>query len=217
MTQAILFDFDGVVVQSELLHRETFLEVLRPLGIDVSKERWYNDFAGTGSRNIFSVLIKEAKLDIDVHEIVEHRKKIYAKRVINGDLKLTDGIKQFLESIRKKGIKTAVVSGGHRPNVEIALKKLSIDHLFDLVIGAEDVSNRKPDPECYLKAAKILRVEPEQCIVVEDSPAGSEAAKSANMKLVLVESPASKGLKGYVAIISKFSEFPLELIDYDNT
>lgn len=217
MIKAILFDFDGVIVHSEMLHMETFLEILKPFGVSVSRKRWYDDFAGTGSRHIFSVLMSEYRINADLNELLEQRKTLYAKRVLEGRLRKTPGIIRFLKAMRKKGIKTAVVSGGHKQNITIVLKTLGMEDLFDLIIGAEDTSRRKPDPECYLNAAKALGVKPNECIGVEDSPAGSEAVKRAGMKLVLVKSPASRDLKGYVAIISKFSEFPLELINDDNT
>ncbi len=212
MMRAILFDFDGVVVQSERLHRKTFLEVLNPMGIDVSLERWFAEFAGTGSRNIFTVLLREAGSDVDVDEYVEIRKKAYGKAVENGELELTDGVREFLETVRGKGIKTAVVSGGHASNIRIVLKKMELEDQFDLVIGAEDVSNRKPHPEAYLKAASMLGAKPEECVGVEDSESGSKAVLKAGMKLVVVRSPAARNLNGYYAIINSFSEFPPELI-----
>lgn len=212
MIRAILFDFDGVVAKSEELHRQTFLEILGPMGIHVSRERWYREFAGTGSRHIITVLLKEAGSGACVDEYVETRKKLYAAHVGRGELKPVPGIKKFLLLARKRGLKTAVVSGGHRSNVELAIRVLGLENLFDIVIGGEDVKGRKPDPECYLMAASMLGVEPRECIGVEDSPAGSEAVRRSGMRLVVVRSPAAKDLKGYDAIIDSFSEFPLELI-----
>src|SRR5271157_5219902 len=117
MLEAVLFDFDGVVVQSERLHMRTFLELLAPYGVTVDEKRWYREFAGTGSRHIFEVLVKENGIPEDVDRLVERRKRIYEERVRAGELKETPGIRQFLEYLRSKKMKIAIVSGSHSSNV----------------------------------------------------------------------------------------------------
>jgi HAD superfamily hydrolase (TIGR01509 family) len=215
MIKAVLFDFDGVVVQSERLHMESFMELLSPFGVDVSEDRWYREFAGTGSRSIIERLAKEHHIKADISELVERRKKLYEARVEKGELRETHGVKSFLETIRKKHIKTAIVSGSHRSNVALAVSLLGMEDLFDLVVSGDDLDVRKPDPGPFLHAAKKLGMKPGECLVIEDSYAGCEAARRAGMRLVVVRSPASKGLYGFDAIINDFSEFPLEMFEHD--
>lgn len=210
--KAVLFDFDGVVVQSEPLHRKTFLDVLRPFGIDVSEERWFREFAGTGSKNIITVLAGEAGINRDIEELVEIRKKVYAEHVKKGELQKTGGVEEFLKKLEDADIERAVVSGGHEDNIKLALEILGLEKYFQMVIGAGSVSKRKPDPECYLTAAERFKLNPKECMVIEDSIAGSEAAKRAGMKLVVVKSPVSERITGYDAIITDFKEFPEELL-----
>ncbi|NYZ74352.1 HAD family phosphatase [Candidatus Micrarchaeota archaeon] len=212
MIKAVLFDFDGVVVQSERLHMDSFMELLAPFGVKVSEERWYREFAGTGSRSIIKRLAKEYGIREDIGRLVEKRKKLYEDRVRNGELRETRGVKPFLNALRKRGIKAAIVSGSHSSNVSLAISTLGLDGLFDLVVSGDDVDARKPDPGPFLHAAEKLGVKPSECLVIEDSYAGCEAARRARMRLVVVRSPASKGLYGYDAIIDDFSEFPLEMI-----
>jgi HAD superfamily hydrolase (TIGR01509 family) len=215
MIRGVLFDFDGVVVQSEGLHRETFLELLSPYGISVSEERWYREFAGTGSRHIFEVLTMENGIKADVDSLVERRKKIYEERVRGGALKETPGVRQFIVLLRKKGIKTAIVSGSHSTNVAAALEVFHLKGLFDVIVSGDDLKERKPSPVPFRHAAKLLGLTREECLVIEDSVSGCASARAAGMHLVVVRSPASKDLYGYDAIIDDFSEFPLGMFDHD--
>jgi len=212
MIKAVLFDFDGVVVQSESLHMKTFMELLAPYGVSVSLEQWYKEFAGTGSRSIFERLVKEYRIDASVDELVERRKKLYEGYVRKGALKKTAGIKEFLALLQKKGIRRAVVSGSHRTNVQTALDVFGMGGLFDLIVSGDELDKRKPDPGPFLYAAKKLGLAPAECLAIEDSFAGCESARRAGMRLVVVRSPASKGLYDYDAIIDDFSEFPLEML-----
>ena len=203
IVKTVLFDFDGVVVDSEPLHYRTFMEILGPLGISVDLQRWYRDFAGTGSRRIIEVLIREYELKEDIGILVQKRKTLYEQLVRKGELRETDGIREFLGLLEKKGIKKAIVSGSHRTNVDAALEVLHLTG-FDLIVSGDEMKKMKPDPDPFLLAAQRLGVPPASCIVFEDSVAGSIAAKRAGMKLVVVESPALPNIKEYDLLIRDF-------------
>ena len=212
MIRAVLFDFDGVVVQSEALHMKTFLELLAPHGVKVSEKRWYREFAGTGSRHIFEVLVRENGIPEDVGALVERRKKLYEGYVRGGALKETPGVRGFLSELRKRNIACAIVSGSHRTNVKLALSLLKLEQYFSLIVSGDDLEKRKPDPEPFLHAARRLHVPLSECLVIEDSLPGCEAAKRAGMRFVAMKSPASEALNGYDAMINDFTEFPLEML-----
>jgi len=185
MIKGILFDFDGVLVRSEPLHMKTFLEMLEPYGVQVPETRWYREFAGTGSKHIFTVLVKEFDLDLDVDELVQRRKGLYESRVRAGRLEAMAGAQAFLLETRRMGLKTAIVSGSHSTNVKAALEVLGLGPV-DVIVSGDDLQKRKPDPAPFLKAAEMLELEPEGCLVFEDSVSGCEAARRAGMKLVFV-------------------------------
>ena len=189
--RAVLFDFDGVIVQSELVHKKTFLELLSRYGIEISNRRWYREFAGTGSRHIFKVLVRENGINENVDELVERRKKIYEARVRAGEVKETKGARELLLALQKKGIKCAIVSGSHRSNVELTLSVLGLGEFFDLIVSGDDLKQRKPDPGPFLHAAKKLGFRPDECIVIEDSYPGCEAGKRAGMKVVWIRPQAN--------------------------
>lgn len=210
MIKAVLFDFDGVIVQSEELHKKTFIELLSKHGVEVSKERWYREFAGTGSRRIFQVLAKEHNIEADIDALVETRRKNFIDHAKKGELKEVPGLRPFLEYLKENNIKTAIVSGGHRSYIEVLLDMLGINE-FNFIVSADEIKARKPDPEPFLLAARELGITPETCLVIEDSYSGCEAARRAGMKLAWVrpddsmESPEcdleirdflDKGLKG---------------------
>ena len=207
--KGVLFDFDGVVVQSEKLHRRTFLELLKPYGVKVSEERWYNEFAGTGSRHIFEVLVKEHGLQEKVDDLVAKRKKNYENAVRCGRLKKTPGIEKFLRKLKDKKIKTAIVSGSHRTNVQAALEIFGLAKYFDIIISGDELEKRKPDPEPYLHAARKLGLMPKECIAIEDSFSGAKSATAAGMQLIIVKSPAKIPTKKGIVVIKDFRDFDL--------
>jgi len=183
MIKAVLFDFDGVIVHSEELHMRTFIELLSDYGVEVSRERWYREFAGTGSRRIFQALAEEHSIDADIDALVEARRRNFIDRA--KELKETLGLKDFLGYLKKNGIKTAIVSGGHRSYITVLLDMLGINS-FDFIVSADEIKARKPDPEPFLLAARTLGIAPEDCLVIEDSYSGCEAARRAGMKLAWV-------------------------------
>lgn len=211
MIRAVLFDFDGVVVQSEPLHLRSFRELLAPFGVQISEERWYREFTGIGSTAILTALFRDFGIQEDVKTWVEKRKAHYQKLVQQGKLKTIPGARSFLRLLKKKGIRTAIVSGGHSTNIQLVLEKLKLSPFFDTIVSLEDVQNRKPHPEGFLLAAQRLGVKPDECIAIEDSPNGISAAHAAKMKVVCVRSPAPIDLNKCDFVIGDYTEFPRDL------
>jgi len=183
MIRAILFDFDGVIVQTEPLHKRTFIELLEPFGVEISDERWYQEFAGTGSRKIFRALLDEHGANTDITELVNKRRDMFIDYVKQGKTEPTEGLLSFLEHIRAKNLRSAIVSGGHRSYIELLIKMLKIEKFFEYIVAAEDIPERKPDPTPFLLAAKEVGIKPKECLVIEDSYSGCKAGKAAGMKV----------------------------------
>jgi HAD superfamily hydrolase (TIGR01509 family) len=216
MIKAVLFDFDGVVVDSEPVHYKTFMQFTKPLGIEVDEKRWYSEFAGTGSKNIFTVLLGEAGITDEktIDEYVDKRKRVYGELIKKGEVKMKEGIENFLKLLRRNGIKTGIVSGGHKENIFTALSVLGLEKYFDMVVGSRDYKRRKPHPDAFTTAAENLGVNPEECLAIEDSVSGFRAARDAGMKIIIVESPAIESInKSEIeAVVKDFTEFPLEIL-----
>jgi beta-phosphoglucomutase len=181
MIRAVLFDFDGVIVKSEDVHRRTFIDLM---AMEIPPERWFREFAGTGSRKIFKKLLDEKGEEKDVNGLVEERRGMFEGHVEAGKIPEMPGLSQFLDLLDAAGIKSAIVSGGHRGYIERLIGMLGITDRFEYVVSADDIPYRKPDPEPFLLAARELGVRPDECLVVEDSYSGCQAARAAGMKLV---------------------------------
>ena len=191
MVRAALFDFDGVIVRSEPLHKKTFLELLSPYGVEVSDGRWYKEFAGTGSRRIFKALAREHGISPDIDELVSRRRALFVEHARRGELEVMPGLMGLLDALKGRGIRMAIVSGGHRDYIEVLLDMLGIRGYFGAVISAEDLEERKPDPGPFLMGAERLGISPEECLVIEDSFSGCAAARAGGMKLIWVRPDAS--------------------------
>jgi HAD superfamily hydrolase (TIGR01509 family) len=214
MDRGILFDFDGVIVQSELVHHKSFMELFEKEGIYIDYQEWYKSYAGTGSRSILERIKKDNKLDYDVSEYVLKRKKIYEKCLEKGDLKTTPGIEEFLKILQEKNIPKAIVSGSHRSNVLLGLKVTKMEKYFQVIVSGDDLEKKKPDPEPFLFAARKLGINPQKSVVIEDSVSGAISARGGSFKLVIVKSPALLEIGKYDLLIENFlDESPNRIIN----
>lgn len=181
--KAVLFDVDGVVVASELLHLLTFNELLRPLGIQISENDWKARFVGAGSVAIMTTLFKEHNISDNPRPWVDKRRNLFSQHVAKGDLQPVPGFRTFYNSVLEANLPIAFVSTGHPKSLNATLKSLKFKIKHPVIDGTK-VKQLKPHPEAYLLAAQILSKPPSQCLVFEDSPIGVKAAKSAEMTCV---------------------------------
>ncbi len=210
--EAVLFDIDGVVVESELLHLQTFNEILKPFGIHISEEEWKTRFLGAGSDAIMNSLFQEKGIHDDPDPLIKQRRFLYRERVENGELQPVPGFITFYESVYMAKIPIAFVSTGHPVSLNAALKHLGLLGKHP-VIDVTRVTKIKPDPEPYLLGAETLAVSPEHCLVFEDSPKGVTAAKSANMTCVaLTTTNPAEDLAHADLVISNFQGFTIHSI-----
>jgi HAD superfamily hydrolase (TIGR01509 family) len=122
------------------------------------------------------------------------------------------GIRSFLVRLRERGIKTAIVSGSHRSNVELTLSIFDLNRFFDIVVSGDDIKLRKPDPGPFLYAADKLGLDSSECLAIEDSVSGCESARRAGMKLVVIKSPALQSVGKYDLLVKDFSSKNMEKI-----
>ncbi len=182
MIKAIIFDLDGTVTNSELLHRQAFNILLKKYNLSITKKQWQTIFVGAGSRFIAQWHIRKYNLPEDLDDLVDRRRRKYQELLKKHPLKPVAGFMKFYTALRKQGYKVAIASSGHRSNVLASLRAIGLSGIP--VIGIEQVHFRKPNPEIFLKTAKMLRVRPSECVVFEDSVPGITAAKRAKMKVV---------------------------------
>jgi HAD superfamily hydrolase (TIGR01509 family) len=210
--EAVLFDVDGVAVESELLHLQSFNETLEPLGIHISDVEWKTRFLGAGSEAIMSTLFRENNISDDPKLWINQSRILYQQHVAKGELQTIPGFLEFYESVQQANLLVAFVSTGHPISLNAALKHLGLLGKHT-VIDVTQVTRIKPNPEAYLLGAKILAVNPEQCLVFEDSPRGVTAAKSANMTCVaLTTTNPAKDLRHADLIIPNFCDLTIQTL-----
>jgi beta-phosphoglucomutase len=204
VVEALLFDIDGVVVDSELLHCSTFNEVLAPFGITISEAEWRRRFVGKGSGFIMRTLFAEHGIREDPVAWADRRRELYAKRIVEEALHPIPGFLDLYASIRETTLKIAFVTSASPVTVGPTLRMLGLEGRHP-VIDATQVHAPKPDPESYLLAARTVHVIPARCVVFEDSPTGVAAAKHARMKCVaLTTTNPAEDLRGADLILPDF-------------
>ncbi|MDD5022908.1 MAG: HAD family phosphatase [Candidatus ainarchaeum sp.] len=214
MVKGILFDFDGVIADTEPLHYRTFNETLKELGIKIMEDEW-KKFEGTGSDHIMKTLFNDNKIEHNTEEWIKKRRDRFWDHIKNNEIPLKKGLLEFLNLLDNKGIKKAVCSGSRTDSIEYILEKNNIRKYFQAVCGIDQVKNRKPDPEVFLLGAKKIGVDISNCIIIEDSIVGVQAARKTSAKCVFFSEKKEKEseLKGCSAIIRDYSEFPLNLLE----
>jgi beta-phosphoglucomutase family hydrolase len=179
---AILWDLDGVIVNSMEYHYEAYREVLAPRGKDLSREEYLQNLIGLRNYVILRRVLG-ALSDSEVRDLAEQKEEAFRRRV-KGNVKALPGAEQLARRAKEAGLKQAIVSSTPCANIEVMLKSLGLWELFEVIVGEEDATRGKPDPEGFLIAAERLEVPPEQCVVIEDAPEGIAAGKAGGMRCI---------------------------------
>jgi len=198
--KAVIFDLDGVIVDSEMVHPRTFERALDKYGVKIDNAHWKRVYTGIGSYAIFEDLVKKYKIKEDARELVKKRNDIYMKEIRKNKLPVTEGFAEVHKLLAQSGVKEIVASGGHINHVEESLRSSGLKNMPFVAI--EQVRRGKPAPEIFLRAAKRLRVKPSECIVFEDALSGVEAAAAAGMPCVALSTTMpEKELRGKATLI----------------
>jgi len=189
MIRAVLFDLDGVVVDTIHYHYLAWDHMFRELGGSVSKESVLLH-EGRASREILPLFLREAGVELDEERHAEfiERKREYYRSIVK--IKYFPDIFSTIGTLKSRGFRTALVTASARGNMEKSLDE-SMREYFDFIITGDEVRRAKPAPEPYLAAAERLHVPPPQCLVVENAPLGILSALNAGMTCVAVETTLS--------------------------
>ncbi len=182
---AALFDLDGTLQDSEIHWIYATRDFIRDNGLDISDDEAVKLVYGRSSTEIYEDIAALPPFrDRTVEELADAIRGYYGYRLETEDIAYPSSV--ALLKAMAKDMPVAIVSGSPRSDVIAAAKRLGVADDLSLILGAEDASRGKPDPECFLKAAEILKVDPEKCIVLEDSNAGVRAAKAGGMYCVAI-------------------------------
>jgi len=181
--KGILFDFDGVVVDSMHQHYDAWSNAFKEKGVSFTKEEFFQ-LEGQGLNRIAHMIGEEHDLvEQDLLDVVEAKARFYYKSI---KVQFYDYFLQMLNNLKAKDVPMAVVTGGNRKRVEDTIDK-HLNGYFNALVTIDDVSHGKPHPEPFLKGAGKLNLLPEECIVVENAPLGIKAAKAAGTTVIAVK------------------------------
>jgi beta-phosphoglucomutase len=194
MPGAIIFDFDGVITDSEILHLRAFNCVLAQHNIEITREDYYKEYLGLTDVDCFKALAEEGRLKLDeggIEELVREKNQVF-EEMVKTEGEIIDGVRDFLDMLKRNDIRMAICSGALLAEIELILGQARLGPFFEVIVSAEQIKRGKPDPEGFLLALQKLNegqqrpIAGEQCIVIEDSHWGLEAAKAAGMHTIAV-------------------------------
>ncbi len=194
MKWAIIFDVDGVVADTESLNARASVMMFQQLyGVEVQPED-FREFVGTGDERYVEGVAEKYGVQIDTEDAVERRRVSFFALLEEQPLPAMPGVMEIVRTARDSDdVLVAIATSGNRDKQFPVITGTGLElDWFDAVITGDDVTKKKPDPEIYLITAERLGVPPNECVVVEDAPAGVAAAKSAGMACVAVTSSVDR-------------------------
>lgn len=185
----VLFDMDGVIIDSELLHKKAYYSTFESLGLDVS-ESLYKTLTGSSTINAFQKLVAHFDLDHDPEKLVLQKRKVYVDLFENDPtLHLVDGVEELIKYLFDKGIKMVLASSSAMVNINRVFRRFNLDKYFVAKISGADLERSKPDPEIFIRAAELGQTAKAHCLVIEDSDNGVAAANAAGIYVVGYKNP----------------------------
>ena len=200
MLKAVIFDFDGVIADSEALHYNALNTIFNQYGVDVPKDVHWQKYLGYSDRENIEAVNVDYNMGMDdakIQELIDEKKAVFDELIADGSI-IIDGVAIFIQRLIDGGIRRAICSGSLRSDIDLMLAGTDFRDAFEVIVTADDVRHGKPDQEGYLLALNKLNqngtnsIEPDQCIVIEDSHWGLEAAAVAGMRPIAVTNTYSE-------------------------
>lgn len=212
--KAVIFDMDGVIIDSEPFHYKVNREIFKELNIQISDEE-YSKFIGVSNKDMWSFLRKKYNLKDSVEELSARQIDRNINYLKENDEKPIEGIKELIKGLNDRGLKIGLASSSPMAYIELVLNKFGIDKFFHKKISGENLSKGKPHPDIYLLIAKELGVVPGECLVIEDSTNGVESAKKAGMNCIGFDNPNSdkQDLSGADIVVGSIREATVKIFE----
>ena len=206
MKYAFLFDMDGVIIDSNPVHKIALRQFCKQHGYDLTEEHLREKIYGRTNKdwipNVFGPLPKE-----QVTAYADEKEALF-RELYRADIKPLNGLMEFLEQAKKLGIPQAIATSAPRANVDFTLEHTGAEKYFQAILDEAFVNKGKPDPEIYQKTAAALGFDPQNCVVFEDSLSGVDAGKAAGCKVVgLTTTHTAEELSKTDLCMKDFTEF----------
>jgi beta-phosphoglucomutase len=216
--KAVIFDFDGVIADSEPCHLAAFNHILSEFGIEITTEQYYTSYLGFTDYELLEDVGRHYKTDYNgrsIETLAEQKAEVFQKLIKQTD-HLIDNVKEFINKLMKNGVRLAINSGAIRADIEIMLQGSGLENSFEVIVSADDIAKGKPDPQGYLLALKLLNEKSAglltagQCIAIEDSRWGITSAKKAGMQVIAVTNSYTAGeLTGADLVVDSLTQLDI--------
>jgi HAD superfamily hydrolase (TIGR01509 family) len=208
MIQTVIFDMDGVIVDTEPVHRYAYYKQFEELNIEVT-EAMYTSFTGFSTRNTFQTLKEQFQLEHEVEDLIQRKRSIFNDAFdTKEDLELLEGVRTLIEDLHQNGIQLILASSASKVTIDRVFSRFGLHDFFTHVVSGEDFPKSKPHPAIFEHAASLSVAPKENCIVIEDSTNGVKAAKAAGIFCVgyISEHSKDQNLADADVIINHFKE-----------
>lgn len=208
MIQTVIFDMDGVIVDTEPVHRYAYFKQFEEMNIGVTEEL-YTSFTGNSTRNIFQKLKEKFNLEQDVEDLILRKRSIFNDAFDSKeDLELLEGVEKLIKELHQNGVQLILASSASKVTIERVFRRFKLHEYFTHVVSGEDFPKSKPHPAIFEHAASLSIAPKENCIVIEDSTNGIRASKAAGIFCVGYNSIHSKDqdLSEADIVINHFNE-----------
>ncbi|MGJ8760493.1 HAD family phosphatase [Polaribacter sp. AHE13PA] len=204
--KCVIFDMDGVIIDSEEIHKKAYYETFASIGVTVSNDL-YKTLTGSSTINAFQKLVAHFKLDLDPEELVLNKRKRYVNFFENDPtLHLVKGVEDLIKHCHKKGLTLILASSSAMVNIDRVFNRFDLNKYFTAKISGADLTESKPNPEIFNKAATLGNTPKENCVVIEDSDNGVKAANDAGIFVFGYRNPMAEdqSLKNADFIVNNF-------------